>query len=87
MIAKPSRPSVRLTELDPPTIANQPTIKKPNALSGIIRSLKNGIKSSVPIVLEFKLSSHIQIKIVLIDCTAIFCLRLRPSEFCFLILR
>ena len=47
----------------------------------------NPEKSSAPIVLEFKLSSHIQIKSVLIDCAAIFCLRLRPSEFCFLIFR
>ena len=54
MIARPSRPSVRLTEFDPPTIANQPIIRKPIALSGMIKSLKKGIKSSAPMVCEFK---------------------------------
>ena len=40
MIAKPSRPSVRLTELELPTIANHPIIKKPNTLSGITKIFK-----------------------------------------------
>ena len=65
IIAKPSSPSVRLTEFDPPTIANQPIIRKPNALSGMMRSLKKGIKSSAPIVFELRLRSHKHINRVL----------------------
>ena len=86
-MAKPSKPSVKLTEFEPPTIANQPIIKKPIALSGMIRSLKKGIKSSAPMVFEFKLRSQKQIKRVLIVCAESFCLLLSPSEFCFLIFK
>jgi len=64
IIAKPIKPSVKLTEFEPPTIANQPISKKPIAFKGMIRSLKKGISSSAPIVLEFKLKT----KNRLIEC-------------------
>jgi hypothetical protein len=67
MIASPSSPSVKLTEFDPPTIANQPITKNPNAFSGIIKSLKKGIKSSAPMVCELRLSNQRHMKRVLID--------------------